>query len=75
MDDVQQVMIVACIDFDEHVEASCGIVALHDFGNLLELFEYFIEFLGVLEVEADVGAGLVAYLLGVDDELRTLDDA
>ena len=71
MDDCQQMMVVHGIELDEHIEVACGIMTLHHLRNLLQFRHNLVEGARILEVQSDIGTGLIANLLGVDDELRS----
>ena len=66
-------VVVTGIDLDKHIEVTRGIVALHHLRDLFELLEHLIEGRRILQVESDIGAGFVAYLLGIDYELRAFE--
>lgn len=74
VNEFEQVVIVACVDFDEHVVAASRVMTLHYLGYLLQFLYYRIEGAGVFQVEAYIGARFVANLLWVDNELRALDN-
>ena len=75
MDDVHHVVVVASEDLDEQVVIARRDVALHHLGNLLQGLHHAVEVLGILQIETDIGAGLVADLLGVDEKLRSQENA
>ena len=69
VDNRQQVMVVDGIKFDEHIEVACGIMTLHNLRNVLEFRHDLIEGTWILEVQSDIGTGLIADLLRIDHEL------
>ena len=73
--DVHHVVVVASEDLDEQVVIARRDVALHHLGNLLQGLHHAVEVLGILQIETDIGAGLVADLLGVDEKLRSQENA
>ena len=75
MDDVHHVVVVASEDLDEQVVIARRDVALHHLGNLLQGLHHAVEVLGILQIETDIGAGLVADLFGVDEKLRSQENA
>ena len=66
VDDVEQVVVVLGIEFDEQVILAGGVVALHDLGHGLQSLNNLVELRGVIEEEPDVGAGAVTYLIRVN---------
>ena len=50
-------------------------MTLGDLGNLLQLLNDMVEVLGILEVETDIGTGLVTDGLGRHDEHGAIEDS
>lgn len=74
VNEFEQVVIVACVDLDEHVVAASRVVALHHLWYLLQFFNNGIERAGIFQVESYIGARFVANLLWVNNELRAFDN-
>ncbi len=74
-DDVEQMLVVAGIDLDEHGVFADGVVALHHFGYLSHLVHDLLHEGQVVEYHAKKGAGLVAKLGDIKLKLRLVDDA
>ena len=72
MDNRQQVMVVTRINLDEHIEVTCCIVAFCHLWYLLQFLQYMVKIFWVLQIQANVGTGLEANFLWVDDKLRYL---
>ena len=75
MDNLQQVVVVAGINLDKHIHAACRIMTFHYLRNLLQLVYNVVELLWILKIQTYISTCLITYLLGIDDELRALDDA
>ena len=70
MDDVQQMVIVAGIDLDEHIIVARRVVAFHHLGDILQGFDHLIETFRMLQVQSHISTGFIADLLGIDNKLR-----
>ena len=75
VDNLQQVVVVAGVYFQEHIILTGGIVAFYDFGNMLQFIDDLFELSRRLQVHTDVGARLEADSVGVEGKFRTFDDA
>lgn len=62
-------MVIAGVDFDEHVEAPSGIVTLRHLRNLLQFLHHHIKLFRVLQIKSHKSTRLITYLVGVDDKL------
>ncbi len=74
VDDVEQMMIVQSVYFDEHVIVAGGVVTFNNFRYLLQNGKRIVEIFGILEVQTYVGACFIAYFFRVYDELRTFEN-
>ena len=74
VDETQQVGVVVGIKLDEEVVVTRRVVALNDLGHLAQLGHDTVGVGGVAKQNADKGTRAVAHALGVEKELRTLDD-
>lgn len=70
---VQKVVIVVRYDFYKNVVLTGGEVALHHFGDFLQLLNYMIELRGVAQEETNVCTGIVSYSGRVNKALRSFD--
>ena len=61
-------------DFYKNVVLTGGEVALHHFGDFLQLLNYVIELRGVAQEETNVCTGIVSYSGRVNKALRSFDD-
>ena len=66
MDQVEKVLVVVGIHFDEHVVLTGGEVAFHHFGNQFQLACRLAVERALLQPDADIGAGVVTQLVGID---------
>ena len=69
VDEIEQLVVVACVDLDEQIVASRGVVTLHYLRDFLQFFYHDVERTGIFQEETHIGARLIPNLLGVDDEL------
>lgn len=60
VEEIHQVLVVACENLDEHRVGTSGEVALNDFGDLFKFGDNLAVHVAALEVDADVGASLVS---------------
>ena len=65
-------MVVICVDFQEEVILTCGVVTLYNLWNLAQSLNNIIEFLWVFKVQSDESTGLITNTFWVDNKLRTL---
>ena len=75
VDNLQQVVVVLGIEFDEQVILAGCEIALDNLGDGLESSDNFIELRGVVEEKADVGASLEAYRGRINQGNGAPDDA
>ena len=69
MNNRQQVMIITCIQFDKHIEITCGVMALHHFRDLLQSLQDLIKTGRILKIQSDISTCFVADLLWLNQEL------
>ena len=75
VDNVEQVVIVEGIDFDEHIESARGVMTFHHLRDFLESLNHFVEVTGIFQVKTNVCTRLIADFLRIDNELRAFDDS
>ena len=75
VEQVHQLLVVACVKFDQHGVRTGGEMALNDFGNGLKLFDNLLVHAAALKVEAYISAGRLAQAFGVGMESAARDDA
>ena len=73
VDDVEQVVVVECIDLDEHIETASGVVAFHHLRDFLQFLKYEIKLAWVFEKESDISTRLISDFLWVDNKLRPFE--
>ena len=64
---VEQIGVVAGIDLGEDVVGAGGEMTVYNLGNLAEALHHLVILRGIVEDDADVGAGLIADCARIDD--------
>ena len=65
--EVEQVLVVLRVDFDEHVVLAGCEMAFNNFRDFFEFFNHCVELVGVFEEDADEGACVVTQCGGFDE--------
>lgn len=68
VDNFQQVMIVLCINLDEHVILPCRKMTFHYLRNKLQSFRYSVKLFRILQIQTDVSTGFITYLFRINDK-------
>lgn len=74
VEQLHEVLIVACVNLDEHGVRAGREVALHNLGNLLEFVDSLAVHRAFLKFYAYIGAGIVTQCLGIYVIARACDD-
>lgn len=68
VDNFQQVMIVLCINLDEHVILPSRKMTFHYLRNKLQCFCYSVKLFRILQIQTDVSTGFITYLFRINDK-------
>ncbi len=74
-DNLHHMGIIAGVEFDKDVVATCGNVALDDLGYLAEASHHTVKIGRLLEIDTNKSACVIANLAGAEYKLRALKDA
>ena len=75
VDNLQEMVVVDCINLDEHIKTARSIMTLYYLRNLLEFFYHLIKLLRFLEEQSHICTGFVTNLLWIDNKLRAFNNA
>lgn len=75
VNDVEQMMVVDGVYFDEHVKITGGIMTFNHLRNVSQFFHNSVKFLRIFQIQSYIGTCLIAYFLQVDNILRPLENA